>query len=78
MTSEKVEDGVAIHLSNEEALVLSDWLFFFNKNSLNTYEDQAEERIFWDMEAVLEKTLSESLASNYSQQLSRARQKVRD
>jgi len=81
MESTKENNKIILELSNEESLVLLNWLFRFNANANEntaSFEDQAEERVLWDMEAVLEKIMSETLSSDYAELLSQARQKVRD
>lgn len=78
---EAIQDNnrVLLQLSNEEALVLGDWLFRFNENdNLSVFEDQAEERVLWDLEGVLEKTMSEIFSKDYTELLSKAREKIRD
>jgi len=77
MESRKENSGISINLSNEEALVLLDWVTRFNENE-NTFQDQAEERVLFDLESVLEEKLSETFNDNYSVVLQKAREKVRD
>ena len=76
MTSEKV----TLELSRDEALVLFEWLTRFNKSESErgTFEDQAEQRVLWDIEGMLESTLVEPLDPNYDELLEAARAKVRD
>jgi hypothetical protein len=47
---------VKLELTNDEALVLYDWLARFNQRDSADFADQAEERVL-DLEAMLEKTL---------------------
>lgn len=42
------------------------------------FEDQAEQRVLWDLEAALEKHLTEPLKSDYRERLEAARSRVRD
>ena len=71
---------VAIYLTHDEALVMSD---FLSRNSgpdsdtLNI-EDQAELRVLWDIEAILESWLVAPLAPDYAERLAAARAAVRD
>ena len=68
-----------IIFSEEEALVLLDWLHNFNEEEHPTlFQDQAEQRILWDIEVVLEKVFSVTFDSNYQDILSKARRKIRD
>jgi hypothetical protein len=69
--------NVALNLSREEALVLSEWLHRFNSED-QTFEDQAEQRVLWDIEAMLESELVEPLDPKYAELLAAARAKVRD
>lgn len=79
MEAIKDNDKILLQLSDDEALVLLNWLFRFNESGNDTFfEDQAEQRVLWDMEAVLEKVVSAALDNNYQEILSKARQKIRD
>lgn len=70
---------ITLEMSNSEALVLIDWLSRFNENDNdNFFEDQAERRILWDMEAELEKIESLIFNDKYLEMLSKARDMVRD
>lgn len=72
------DEKVHLDLSKEEALVLFEWLSRFNKSDETKFEDQAEQRVLWDIEGMLESTLVEPFAPNYDELLVRARAKVRD
>ncbi len=75
----KNKDGfVLIKFSNEEAIVFLEWLSRFNEEEDNKFADQAEERILWDIEAVLEKNTIGILGNDYAEALSKARKTVRD
>lgn len=71
-------DKIILELSNDEALVLFDWLKRFNENENNQFEDQAEERVLWDIEALLEKSLIILFNENYNELLQTARKRIRD
>jgi len=72
-------DKISFILSREEAIVLFDWLSRFNEmGKSEMFHDQSEERVLWDMESLLERTITEAFYSNYSEILSKAREKVRD
>jgi hypothetical protein len=72
-------DGkVTIELSDAEALVLFDWIKRFNEMESNDFEDQAEERVLWNLEALLEKRLVVPLTSEYKTLLMKARDRMRD
>ena len=68
---------VTIELTADEALVLHDWLYRFNATQ-PTFQDQAEQRVLWDIEASLESALVEPLAPNYLELLEAARARIRD
>jgi hypothetical protein len=69
---------VKLELTNDEALVLYDWLARFNQRDNADFADQAEERVLFDLEAMLEKTIVAPLQANYAELLARARANVRD
>ena len=57
------EDKISITLTKNEALVLHEFLSRFNEkdDDDHVFEDQAEQRVFWDIECELEKILAEPL-----------------
>jgi hypothetical protein len=69
---------VKIALTSDEALVLYDWLTRFNQRADTDFTDQAEERVLFDLEALLEKALVAPLQSDYVDLLVQARSHVRD
>jgi hypothetical protein len=71
---------IAIYLTPDEALVLSDFLHRGEvaPNNYGTIEDQAELRVLWDLSAILESWLVAPLLPDYDQHLARARDAVRD
>lgn len=66
-----------IELTEDEALVLSDWLYRMDELDV-AFEDQAERRAVWNLIAVLEKQLVPMLDPRYDQLLAEARDRVRD
>jgi len=74
MRSKKIK----IELTSDEALVLYDWLTRFNQRADTDLANQAEERVLFDLEAMLEKALIAPLQSGYADLLAQARSKVRD
>ncbi len=73
------EKRVSLELSKDEALVLFDFISKFNQNCKeDIFDDQAEERVLWNLEALLEKKLSEIFNSNYKKILAKARLNVRN
>jgi len=69
---------IRIELSRDEALVFFEWLTRFNKTDSAKFEDQAEQRVLWDLEAMLESSIEEPLTPAYNDLLMQARAKVRD
>jgi hypothetical protein len=72
-------NGVNIEFNNDEALVLFEWISKFNEINNNLlFQDQSEQRILFDIEALLEKNIDQIFSDNYSDILTNAREKVRD
>jgi hypothetical protein len=72
------DDNVRLELSRAEALVFFEWLARFNKATDVEFEDQAEQRVLWDIEGMLESMLVEPLQADYAALLDEARARVRD
>lgn len=78
-TMEKENNQMNIVLTKNEALVLFEFLSRFNESDKKElFEDQAEEKVLWDIEALLERQLSEPFRRNYSKIIKQAREQVRD
>lgn len=69
---------VTLALTQDEAIVLLEWLSRFNVDGDCRFEDQAEQRVLWDLEASLESMLSAPLKPDYAETLARARARLRD
>jgi hypothetical protein len=69
---------VEISLSPDVALVLLALVARLNEGDLVEFEDQAEQRVLWDLEAVLETSVAATVASDYATRLRQARDRVRD
>lgn len=68
-----------VSFSKEEVIVLFEWLHNFNKeNNDDFFNDQAEQRVLWDLEAELENVNLATFEDNYMEILSKAREKIRD
>ncbi|MBL7787104.1 MAG: hypothetical protein JNM36_14435 [Chitinophagales bacterium] len=79
MQTNNKNGNIAIIFNEEEALVLLEWLHNFNQEEHSTlFQDQAEKRILFDIEAELEKVVSATFDNNYREILLKARQKIRD
>jgi hypothetical protein len=69
---------VVLTLSQEQALVLFDFLTRFSADGTLTIQDQAEERVLWDMCCDLESMLVEPFSAEYAAHLQQARAAIRD
>lgn len=70
---------LSIELPKNEALVFFEFLTRLNQNILpEIFEDQAEQRVLWNIEAILEKKLVEPFNRDYQQILEQAREAIRD
>lgn len=77
MESIKKNNEICLQLNNYEALILFDWLSRFNKaESSLPIQNQAEQRILFDLEAVLEKNLDDVFSSDYKIRLLQARNQI--
>ena len=65
-----------IELTNEEALVLIEWLFH-NSSHDELFQDKAAQYVLWSIECQLEKELSEPHSDHYLTSLTEARNAVR-
>jgi hypothetical protein len=72
------DEKVTLEITRDEAIVLYEWLAVHNKKEDLPFEDQAEQRVLWDVEAMLEKELWEPLSNEYDKILARARENTRD
>ena len=71
--------NVNILLTEDEAIVLFEFLGRIKEsNGSNSFEDQAEERVLWNIECILEKELSEQFRADYQEIVKKARENVRD
>jgi hypothetical protein len=74
-----VSEEISLGLSRDQALVLFEWLARTGAGELPAaFEDRAEQRVLWDLEAALEKHLVEPLQVDYRERLEDARSRVRD
>jgi hypothetical protein len=72
------EDRIRIELSTDEALVLFEFLHRYGDSDTLEVVDQAEQRVLWDVLALLEKTLVAPFDPDYNRLLAEARGRVRD
>jgi hypothetical protein len=76
--SEGNESEVVLRLTKEEALVFFEFVARFSQDKKLNIEDQAEERVLWDICCMLESRLVEPLTPEYANLLASAREKIRD
>ena len=69
---------VSVDLTRAEALVLFEFLARYTNEERLEIEDQAEQRVLWDICASLEKMLAEPFATDYVDTVAKARAEVRD
>lgn len=67
-----------ITLSSDHALVLYELIARLNAGDDAWRTDQAEQRVLWDLEAELESKVTAVLAPDYRNQVTAARQRIRD
>ena len=74
-----VANEISFELSRDQALVLFEWLARTGSaGEPVAFQDQAEQRVLWDLESALEAVLPESLSPDYRASLEAAREMVRD
>jgi hypothetical protein len=71
-------EDVTLTVTRDEAIVLFAWLSRFNNDPTLEFEDQAEQRVLWDLECLLESALDEPFRPDYTQIVLAARSRVRD
>jgi hypothetical protein len=72
------EAHIKIELSLNEALVLLEFVDRYTNTDQLTIEDQAEQRVLWNICCLLEKVLTEPFVKNYPEMLEKARSETRD
>ena len=77
MDSVLSEAFVLISLTQAEALVLFDIVARFDRNEGLSIQDQAEERVLWDLLTKLEKHVGHEYITGYNERVEQARDKVR-
>ena len=66
-----------LELSDDEALVLFDWLSRVDEANAFAAEDAAEEQVLWTLHGQLETALSEQFRPNYRELVTQARARVK-
>lgn len=79
MESIRGKKGVSLSFSDDEAIVLLEWLTKFNKHDHpSLFQDQSEQRVLFDLEAELEKVISGTFEGEYKSILLKAQERLRD
>ena len=74
----KEKQNISLILTKDEALVLFEFLARLNQvEDPDIFEDQAEQKIFWNLEAQLENQLVEPFSSDYINLITEARNRIR-
>ena len=66
-----------LELTDDQALVLFEWLARLDEQDAFPVEDPAEEQVLWCLHGQLEKTLSEPFRANYRELVQQARSRVK-
>ena len=69
--------GASLQLTNDEALVLFDFVARFSETNVLKLEDRAEAQALWNVCCLLEKQLVEPFQDDYSDRLRAARDRLR-
>lgn len=70
--------GISLELTRMEALVFFAFLRRYSERERLAIEDQAEQRVLWDLCVMLESELTEPFSPDYGKLLAQARDSVRD
>jgi hypothetical protein len=66
-----------LELTDDQALVLFEWLARVDEREAFPVEDRAEELVLWCVHGQLEKALSEPFRANYRELVEQARTRVK-
>lgn len=74
-----MDDEVVVSLKRDEAIVFFEWLSrTAARGSPAPYADQAEQRVLWNIQAVLESEMTEPFSPTYAEVVESARARLRD
>jgi hypothetical protein len=71
-------EPISLVLTNDEALVLLDFLTRFVETDELTTEDRAEQQALWNLQCLLEKQMAEVFDPAYRELVQQARARLRD
>ena len=66
-----------VSLTDDEALVLFEFLTRFSRDECLSIGHPSEETALWNLQCLLERELEQPLRSNYAELLEKARQRLR-
>lgn len=69
--------AVMVTLSDDEAIVLFDWLTKRSETLANDHRPTADDIAMWNLEALLEKALADPFAPDYAERLEAARSRLK-
>jgi hypothetical protein len=67
---------LTINLSNDEALVLFEWLSHFDEINTSEFKDEAEQNVLWSLEGKLESLLVEIVKPDYKRLVEEAKKRI--
>jgi len=67
-----------LELTQDEALVLFEWLSRLDERDAFPCDDPAEEQVLWSLHGQLQKVLVEPFQENYGELVQQARMRVRE
>lgn len=73
-----MSDEVVLKLSSDAALVLLVLVARLNESEAVSFDDQAEQRVLWDLEADLESAVPSITSGEFNAQVQQARDRIRD
>ena len=74
-----MDEQIKIELTADQAIVLVDWLARTSgAEGPVQFVDQAEQRVLWDLEAMLESRLPHVVSADFADRVDAARARVRD
>ncbi|MBA2114051.1 hypothetical protein [Bremerella alba] len=78
MSRTPASETISVELTQQQALVLFEYLRRCDEEERYVFRDQAEQRALWDLECSLQSQLTEVFAPNYGELLKAAWAQLRD
>jgi hypothetical protein len=76
--TDPTDSDISLALTRDAALVLFEWVVRTSQEGRVRFDDQAEQRVLWDLTAKLESALVEPFARDYTALVAAARNRIRD